>query len=138
MFFTAKTARVYIFASFAKKDYYIKRLKFIVNFLFVNKLASILCVVKNKIVIGMKFKPYIIKFIVFIILLIFLCSIFTSCEQYQKIKSSIVYKFTGEEEMNNAEKVVESFFDALINKNYSEAYKYIYSNSIVVDTIVTT
>ena len=82
---------------------------------------------KNKIVSRIKFKPYVVKFIVFTIFLVFLCSISTSCEQYQKIKSSIVQKFTEEEEMGNAVKVVENFFNALISKDYSKAYKYVCS-----------
>ena len=83
--------------------------------------------VKNKIVSRIKFRSYVVKFIIFIIFLIFLCSIFTSCEQYQKIKNSIVQKFTDEEEMSSAVNVVKDFFNALINKDYSKAYKYICS-----------
>ncbi len=83
--------------------------------------------VKNKIVSRIKFRSYIVKFIAFIIFLIFLCSIFASCDQYQKIKSSIVQKFTDEEEIGSAVRVVENFFNALINKDYSRAYEYICS-----------
>lgn len=83
---------------------------------------------KNKNFASTKFRFYSVRSFVFIIFLVFLCSIvFTSCTQYQEIKNSIVRKFAHEEEMDNAIEVVKNFFDALIGKDYDSAYGYICS-----------
>jgi len=71
-------------------------------------------------------------FSIFFVILITLslsvsCLFLTSCTQIGMLKDNVLNKFTNSKEEENAVKVVEDFFDALIDKNYEAAFINIYN-----------
>lgn len=61
-----------------------------------------------------------------IVVLLTVFSLFgCSYQGYQKAKDFVVSKFSSERQMKEAVTVVESFFAALMEKDYETAYKYI-------------
>jgi hypothetical protein len=62
-----------------------------------------------------------------IIMGLFLCAGLCSCTTFQNVKEFFKEKFSVETEINRAIETVDIFFNLLIEKNYSEAYKYLSS-----------
>ncbi|MBM3710704.1 MAG: hypothetical protein FJW61_09825 [Actinobacteria bacterium] len=56
------------------------------------------------------------------------CLILSGCDRLKQLKTTATGIFTREEESNNAVDVVDEFFSAMIEKNYSKAYGYIYND----------
>lgn len=65
--------------------------------------------------------------VLFSVLLCFTLPMLSACSQYGQIKDYFVSRFTAEKEMDKAVKVVEVFFNALMDSDYEKAYKYISS-----------
>jgi len=56
------------------------------------------------------------------------CLILPGCDRLQQLRATVTGIFTREEESNNAVEVVDGFFSAMIEKDYSKAYDYIYND----------
>jgi len=56
------------------------------------------------------------------------CFMLPGCVRLQQLKTTVTAIFTREEESNNAVKVVDEFFSAMIEKNYTKAYEHIYND----------
>lgn len=67
------------------------------------------------------------KCVTLLVLILFLCINFSGCTLSSNIKSFFKEKFSDEGEKNEVVKIVDVFFNLLIDKDYEEAYWYISS-----------
>ena len=65
------------------------------------------------------------KYITLLVLILFLCINFSACTISSNIKSFFKEKFSDEAKKNEVVKIVDVFFNLLIDKDYEEAYGYI-------------
>jgi hypothetical protein len=75
-----------------------------------------------------KLPARIIGLILAIITIFIFCLVLPGCEKILELKTSIVSLFNREEEADKVVRVVDEFFSAMIEKNYSKAYSYICYN----------
>ena len=73
--------------------------------------------------------PVLSLFFVILLILSFssFCLFLTSCTQLGALKDNILNKFTNSKEEKNTVKVVQDFFNALVDKNYEVAFEDTYN-----------
>ena len=50
----------------------------------------------------------------------------TSCQKVDDLKNDVISRFAGEKEIDSAVETVEVFFNHVINREFEQAYDYIY------------
>ena len=66
------------------------------------------------------------KILVFLACFSLLFMVLTSCQKVDDLKNDVISRFTGEKEIDSAVETVEVFFNHVINREFEQAYNYIY------------